>query len=159
MNYNIIKLNETEKLEEYNPSIILQEDKFLDNKKYILQIKNFNIGFSYYDLGINYNVLILNKVIYLGFGMSILICNIDRREKIYSKTDILQVVYEILHFQDISTVVYICEAKIVCFNEEGKFIREYGFFESIYDYNVGSDRIEILFEESKKQTIILNDNI
>ena len=101
------------------------------------------IGCSYYDLGIEPYVIYINEMLFMGFGISIIIIDLKNRIVKYSDNDAMHVVYEVKLDAKRNIIIYVCELKILCFDFAGKKVWEVGVCEVICDWEYKDDGIVV----------------
>lgn len=116
----------------------------------MIHVDNVKIGISYYDLGVKPSIKVINNIIFIGFGNSILIYNYVKEKLIYYDMDALHVVYEVIFIEDLKYVLFICELKLLCFDLQGRLVWENGFYDFIKDWKILDSNIILYFNDNKE---------
>ncbi|MDE5778073.1 MAG: hypothetical protein K2I10_06145, partial [Lachnospiraceae bacterium] len=115
----IIYLEKSENFDVYNPLFIFNEDLSLDNHFCILKTNVGNIAFSYYDLGVEPNAVVQKNILFLSFGASYYVLNLNDKKLLYQRKDSMSIIFEIIKFDLKDCVVFIGELTLLCFNLDG----------------------------------------
>lgn len=153
----IINLEKIKDYEQYNPLLILSEDSDFDNCFCILNTNMGDIAFSYYDLGIEPNYVIQDKILFLSFGKKYCIINLKEKNILYKSDNDLYVIFEIIKSELKSCIVFIGEMSLICFNFEGKRIWENNYRDIICDWTIMEEGISIIFENNEKWLVLFED--
>lgn len=153
----IINLEQIKDYEKYNPLLILSEDSDFDNCFCILNTNMGDIAFSYYDLGIEPNYVIQDKILFLSFGKKNCIINLKEKNILYKSDNDLYVIFEIIKSELKSCIVFIGEMSLICFNFGGKRIWENNYRDIICDWTIMEEGISIIFENNEKWLVLFED--
>lgn len=153
MEYKIIKKLGIDDIEESKPEILYLEEKKTgdyDNCYIIFQTEKFNIGFSYYDMGLKPEAYFTDDLVFLGFGRSIIIYNFNQKKIVFEDTDSLRVFYSVLFEEKSEHILFIFETAFLCFDKAGKitFINDYP--KIICDWKLEEGCLEIRFDDDSK---------
>jgi len=149
MKYSIINLNTRNELNRYNPLFVYTENAALDNCFIIFEGTEYNLGFSYYHLGIPARVSVINDILFMGFGITIYVYDLVKKEELYVRKDELQVIYEINYFEHLDKVVYLCECRLLCFSGKGEILFENTYNSTIVDWEIEENTILIKLEDGR----------
>lgn len=151
MKYNIKKLESSKELEEIE--LVFYEDKNTDNCYYLIQGDDLNIGISYYNLGIKPCIKVFDKIIILGYGISIIIYNFSDEKVLYYDVDALHMIFDICFIEKLNYVIVICELKLLSFDLNGNCVWECGFLDLINDWSFEENDIVLKFD-GKRDLIV-----
>lgn len=153
----IINLEEVDDFKEYNPVLIISEDLNYDNRFCILKTNVGNVAFSYYDLGIKPNVVIQNGILFLSFGKSYYVINLNESKLLYQANDLFSIIFEIIKCEFSPYIVFIGELSLRCFSQEGQLIWENSYKNKIMDWLAVDGGILIVFENDVKWIVSYKD--
>ena len=156
MKYTLKEIPSYQDLTELTETV-LQEDANMDNKFYLIQTVYGDLGFTYYHLGIKPCIILKNDVFFMGFGSSIMIYDIFRKELLYKITDAMHIVYDLQYNAIFDNIVVICELCVLAFSCEGQLLWETGFRDWIFDYSIEDRMIEIRFEDAIVLSLSIKD--
>lgn len=149
---DIISVDSIENLKMYNPIFLLNEDLQLDNRFCILNTDMGNIAFSYYDLGISPTVFLENKILFISYGQSYVVINLDEKKLLYKSGH--TVIYEILKCNADSCIVFVGELSLLCFSLKGQLIWKNSYRKTIIDWVIVDEGIIVIFEDGEKKLIV-----
>lgn len=154
---NVINLEQITDYENYNPILLFSEDLDFDNKFCMLNTNAGNIGFSYYDLGINPSYIIHDIILFLSFGSSYYIVNLKEKKVVYQSRDSLSVIFKIVKSDRQSCVVFIGEMSLICFSLKGEKMWENHYRNAICDWSIMDEGIQIFFENNETWLVLFSN--
>ena len=93
----------------------------------------------------------------MGFGTSIIIYNIFKKELLHKITDAMHVVYDLQYNNFFDNIIVVCELCVLGFNGKGQLLWENGLQDPIFDYSIGDQIIEIRFEDASVLNLSIDD--
>lgn len=136
---------------------VLRENENGDNKFYLIQTAYGDLGFTYYHLGIKPSIILKKDILFMGFGTSIIIYNIFKKELLYKITDAMHLVYDLQYNNFFDNIIVVCELCVLGFNGKGQLLWENGLQDTIFDYSIGDQIIEIRFEDASVLNLSIED--
>lgn len=153
----VINLEWITDYEVYNPILLFSEDLDFDNKFCVLNTIVGNIGFSYYDLGINPSYIIHDLILFLSFGSSYYIVNLKEKSVVYQSRNSLSVIFEIIKFDRQSCVVFIGEMSLICFSLQGEKMWENNYKNAICDWSIMDEGVKVIFENNENWLVLFSN--
>lgn len=140
-----------------NTEIVLRENENEDNKFYLIQTEYGNLGFTYYHLGTKPSIILKNYILFMGFGTSIVVYDIFRKELLYRITNAMHVAYDLQYNSFFENIIVVCELCVLGFDCKGQLLWENNFRDSIVDYIIEEQSVEIRFEDASVLMISIGD--
>lgn len=154
---NIISLEQITDFETYNPILQFGEDLDFDNKFCVLKTHVGNIGFSYYDLGVAPSYILYGAILFLSFGSSYYVVNLEEKNVIYESRNSLSVIFEIVKCDKQSCVLFIGEMSLICFSLKGEKMWENHYRNTICDWSVMNEGVKMIFENNEKMLVLFSN--
>lgn len=140
-------------------SSFLISEEISESNKFIKYSNDFvDIGFIYYDVGLEPQIELLaqSNKIFLGVNKIYSCLDYDSKSMIFKK-ELPSLLYEILVDSDAQYIIYVCELDIFVYKNDGSFLWEMGFRDVIEDYYLeGNKSIVIEYNEGNKISFSLD---
>lgn len=122
-------------------SFLISEQKSESNK-FIEYSNDFvNIGFIYYNVGLEPQIELLAQSNKLFLGVNKIYSCLDYDSKsLLFKEELPSLLYEILVDSDAQYIIYICELDIFVYKNDGSFLWKMGFRDIIEDHYLDGDK-------------------
>lgn len=139
-------------------SFLISEEIFESNKFMKFSNDLIEIGFIYYDVGLEPQIelLVQSSKLFLGVNKSYACLNYTNKSVLF-EGELSSLLYEILIDSDFKYVVYVCELDIFVYKNDGSFLWKMGFRDIIEDYYlVGNESIVIECSDGNKTNFSLD---
>lgn len=137
----------------YNPIFVFNEDLLYDNCFCILNTDLGNIAFSYHNTGIKPGAVIHDNLLFLGFGVSFYVIDLNDKKIIYKNSDRMFVFFEVIKCSLKECILIIEELGLKCFSFKGKLMWENHYPYIIYDWLVSDNQIIVIYENGEKKMV------
>ena len=137
----------------YHPIFVFDEDRQLDNTFSVLQTDWGDIFLSYYNYNLPLQYLLKGVVLYLKFGTSCAVVNLDSKEMIFYQKGPFAMIFEIIDVEEKQIVLMIGELTAKFFNYQGKLLSDVGCHEIITDWNISKKGTEIVYFDDSHDMI------
>ncbi|EAD8204117.1 hypothetical protein H8969_001040 [Listeria monocytogenes] len=139
-------------------AFLISEEKTESNKFIKFSNDLVDIGFIYYSVGLEPQLVLLthSNKIFLGIN-NIYACLDYTAKSLLFEKELPSLLYEILSDLDSKYIIYVCELDIVIYNSNGLFLWKIGFRDTIENYYIeGNGAIVIECSDGDKTTFSLN---
>ena len=140
----------------YHPIFVFDEDRRLDNTFSVLQTDWGDIFLSYYNYNLPLQYLLKGAVLFLKFGTSCAVVNLDSKEMIYHQKGPFAMIFEIIDVEEKKTILMIGELTAKFFHYQGKLLSDVGCHEIITDWNISEKGTEIIYFDDSHDMIEWN---
>ncbi|MBC2379019.1 hypothetical protein HBP49_12530 [Listeria welshimeri] len=134
-------------------SSFLISEEISESNKFIKYSNDFvDIGFIYYDVGLEPQIELLTQLdkIFLGVNKIYSCLDYDSKSMLFKK-ELPSLLYEILVDSDAQYIIYVCELDIFVYKNDGSFLWKMGFRDVIEDYYLeGNESIVIEYNDGDK---------
>lgn len=138
--------------------LFLYSEQISESNKFIKYSNDLvDIGFIYYDVGVEPQIELLSQSnkIFLGVNKIYACIDYDNKSTLF-KEELPSLLYEILVDSDAQYIVYICELDILVYKNDGSFLWKMGFRDVIEDYYLdGNKSIVIEYNDGNKVSFSL----
>ena len=140
----------------YHPIFVFDEDRQTDNTFSVLQTDWGDIFLSYYDYNLPLQYLLKGAVLFLKFGTSCAVVNLDSKEMIYHQKGPFAMIFEIIDVEEKKIILMIGELTAKFFHYQGKLLSDVGCHEIITDWNISEKGTEIIYFDDSHDMIEWN---
>ena len=140
----------------YHPIFVFDEDRRLDNTFSVLQTDWGDIFLSYYDYNLPLQYLLKGAVLFVKFGTSCAVVNLDSKEMIYHQKGPFAMIFEIIDVEEKKIILMIGELTAKFFHYQGKLLSDVGCHEIITDWNISEKGTEIIYFDDSHDMIEWN---
>lgn len=116
-------------------SFLLKEETSESNRFVKFSNELFDIGFIYYDVGLEPQIMESSQANKLFLGINSICACIDSTDNtVCFEEQLTSLLYEILTDASSEYVVYVCELDILVYKNDGSFLWKMGFKDIVEDY-------------------------